>query len=140
MPIETNAAELTARLAEIAALAVAGAAAGSVAAAEAVQQVVQHKLTERSHAKHTKTPSAPGQPPARITGDLTSGWVVHPGVGPRGLGAALVNEVVYAQIQERGGDAGRGHASHLPARPSIRPAVDESHAVVEAAYISRWLL
>ena len=44
---------------------------------------------------------------------------------------------VYARIQELGGNAGRGHAAHLPARPYLEPTVarirSQLHDVAVAA-------
>jgi phage gpG-like protein len=140
LPIETNTDDVLAGLGNLAGLVVAGASVGSTAAAEAVQVVVQRKLTEKEHEKDTPTPSRPGEPPAKITGDLTASMEVHPELGAEGLEAELRSDLIYSAIHEFGGDAGRGHASHLPARPYLQPAADESHDLIAAAYLSRWLI
>jgi len=110
---------------------------GGRAAAEAMaaagQDEIRRKLGQRSHARGTPTPSAPGTPPARISGRLQGSigttspqggggvWTAY--VGPRG--------VVYAAIQQHGGVAGRNHAAHLPPRPYM--GVDAAMARISQA-------
>lgn len=140
MPITSDMEGALAGLRTLQGLAVAGASAGSTAAAEALQGVIQHKLTEKSHEPDTPTPSRPGEPPARITGDLTSSVEVHPELGAEGLEAEVRTDLIYSAIHEFGGNAGRGGSAHLPERPYFRPAVDESHDLIAAAYVERWLI
>jgi phage gpG-like protein len=96
---------------------------GGRAAAEAMagagRDEIQRKLGQRSHARGTPTPSAPGTPPARVSGALQGSIHADPPAGGGGLWYAYVGPrgVVYAGIQQHGGQAGRNHASHLPPRP-----------------------
>jgi hypothetical protein len=119
-----------------------GARAAAVAMGDAfVEGVVSTELSRYSHPDGTPTPSPPGEPPARISGSLARSvradrpvpvtrtrWQVE--TGPR---------IVYGRIQELGGDTGRGHATHLPARPYLRPAVvrmaRELHDVAVNAFL-----
>jgi phage gpG-like protein len=96
-----------------------GGRAAAVAMASAGREEIQRKLGQRSHARGTPTPSAPGTPPARISGALQGSIHATPPEGGGGLWYAYVGPrgVVYAGIQQRGGVAGRNHASHLPPRP-----------------------
>lgn len=139
MPIETDATAVLAALERVAGQAVLNASAGSIAAAEVTQVDVQQKLTRLEHPAHTPTPSAPGSPPAKITGDLTSSMQVEPELGPDGLDSELRTDIDYGAIQEFGGMAGKGHRSHLPARPFLRPAVADSLPAIAAAYAEAWL-
>lgn len=100
-----------------------GRAAAAAMAGEGAKEI-QRQLSLRSHAHGTPTPSPAGQPPARISGDLGRSVITVQPVSAgayRWMSAAGPNEV-YARIQDRGGRAGRGHASVLPPRPYMRPA------------------
>lgn len=114
--------QLLARLKEIN----EGADKASRAAAEAMGAVGEREIKKllgvSSHPLGTPTPSPRGTPPSLVTGQLRrsvrqtklyqSGagrWTVH-----------IAPTTVYARIQELGGWTGRGHASHLPARPYVK--------------------
>jgi phage gpG-like protein len=84
------------------------------------------KAFTEAHKSGTPTPSLPGSPPAVVTGTLRRSYTVD---GPVRLGfgvyeAAIGPTVVYARVQELGGQAGRNLAATLPARPSFVPAYD----------------
>jgi len=88
-------------------------------------RAVAVELTRKTHPPGTLTPSLPGEPPALITGNLRRSAQDR---APQRIGraiweGALRMTAVYARIQELGGWAGRDHASHLPPRPYIAPAV-----------------
>lgn len=87
--------------------------------ANAGRDEIRRKLSEKSHARGTPTPSAPGTPPARISGELEGSIGTTPPTGGGGTWTAYAGPrgVVYAAIQNFGGVAGRNHASHLPPRP-----------------------
>lgn len=95
------------------------------------------KLTEKSHPLGTPTPSAPGEPPAMISGHLmesvhttavdATGNRYQVSVGPT---------AVYSRIQELGGTAGRG--AQLPARPYLAPALEESRQAVNDLIAQAW--
>ena len=98
------------------------------AATTLVKEKAQANLARTSHSRGTPTPSAPGQPPAMITGALRDSFDM---LGPTPAGAAAWRAVlgptaVYARIQELGGQAGRGGSVTLPARPYLRPAYDDA--------------
>lgn len=84
-------------------------------------------LSRYSHKRGTPTPSPPGQPPALVSGRLRSSFDATPPIpdGAGGWTAVIGPTTVYARIQEEGGRAGRGHRSVLPARPYLRPAVED---------------
>ena len=114
----------------------------TLVAADLVEARARDNLGRLSHARGTPTPSAPGQPPARIDGTLQDSWKHTPPV-PDGLGGwacTLSSNLVYSSIQEVGGWAGRGHRSHLPPRPYLRPAVDMAAASGEVrdAFMRAW--
>jgi len=109
-------------------------------AAVMVRQVIE-ELGRSSHPPGTPTPSAPGDPPSLITGTLRrSVMAKNLGPGFRRVGATTI----YARIQELSGDTGRGHATHLPARPylkparekALRPAYEAAIAVIREALLS----
>lgn len=80
------------------------------------------QLNRYSHPPNTPTPSPPGEPPARITGNLR-GSLSPTGPYPTsgGFGGKLGPTAVYARIQELGGRAGRNHSVTLPPRPYMQP-------------------
>jgi phage gpG-like protein len=101
---------------------------GGRAAADAMgrqaQQEIRRQLAKRSHAPRTPTPSPPGQPPARISGALSASVTA---TAPQSAGAyrwvsRVGPHIVYGPIQDRGGVAGRNHATTLPPRPYMAPA------------------
>src|SRR6266403_4690149 len=81
---------------------------GGRAAAEAMagagRDEIQRKLGMRSHARGTPTPSAPGTPPARISGRLQGSIGTTPPTGGGGVWTAYAGPrgVVYAAIQQHG--------------------------------------
>jgi phage gpG-like protein len=99
-----------------------------VAGADELKTATRAKLELKSHAWGTPTPSAPGEPPAMISGALRDSVrydpprQTQPGLWMTTLGATTV----YARIQELGGWAGRNHASYLPPRPYLKPAAEET--------------
>lgn len=69
------------------------------------EEVAGHTLQAFSHAPYTKTPSPPGMPPARISGELAGSVREEPGVSSAMTGrASVAPHTVYARIQETGGD------------------------------------
>jgi len=103
-------------------------------AAEASRDLVEKRarssLERYSHTRGTRTPSPRGQPPAKIDGTLQNSWT-HTMPTPDGIGGwvcTLSSGLVYSRIQELGGWAGRGHRSHLPPRPYLKPAAMDTVA------------
>ena len=110
------------------------------AMADVFRPAVQAVLTARSHGFSTKTPSAPGTPPAAISEALAASMMNEPAVmtGPADAMARSGPTIRYSRIQELGGDAGRDHASHLPRRPYVEPALDDSPADVGQVMLDAW--
>ena len=76
------------------------------------------------HSKGTESQTAPGETPSVITGTLRRS-ITHETDALRLVGRVGSN-VTYARIQEKGGFAGRGHRTYIPARPYLRPALDRN--------------
>lgn len=113
-----------------------------VAASDLTEEHARANLDRTSHRRGTPTPSAPGEPPSRISGTLRDNWEATPPV-PLGGGAwtcSLRPTTVYAAIQEHGGNAGRGGHTVLPPRPYLRPAVEEliRSGAMEAVFVQAW--
>ncbi|HZP55033.1 hypothetical protein [Actinocrinis sp.] len=91
-----------------------------------IQAETQKKLTTSSHKKGTPTPSQPGEPPSLVTGQLRrSIRTDHPNRGGDGIWSTRIGPTAaYGRIQELGGVTGRGHATTLPARPYLAPALE----------------
>lgn len=105
----------------------------ATAMAAVAMREVQRQLGLSDHSPGTPTPSQPGGPPSLVTGQLRRSVIMK----PKGRARVQVGATtIYARIQELGGDAGRGHASHLPPRPYLAPALKkliESGALTRAA-------
>lgn len=104
-----------------------------------VHRNVAIELTRKTHPPGTPTPSIPPEPPALVTGNLRrSAQDRMPQRLGRGIWeAALRMTAIYARIQELGGWAGRNHASYLPPRPYIAPAVRVAAPQVRARALER---
>jgi phage gpG-like protein len=125
----------------------------SVEAAHAIEDETQRSLTSKSHAPRTRTPSAPGDPPAAISTDLAVSVVVDE--SPADGEAEVGPTTDYGRIQELGGhmtghpymrwvEDGRVHYSRghdLPARPYLLPATEFliSTGDITAIYYQHWL-
>ena len=101
---------------------------------EALEERTREKLGLTEHERGTPTPSAPGDPPSKISGYLQGSLSRTPPVeAGAGIWSMLTGATaVYARIQELGGYAGRDHASYLPPRPYLKPAYDDLVASGEA--------
>lgn len=97
-------------------------------------------LTAGSHPPGTKTGSPPGSPPWRITGHFMDSVTVQRArpVGAWRWEGKVGATAVYSRIQELGGWTGRGHRTHLPARPSLRPAWDLVRPTVSRTFRATW--
>lgn len=113
--------------------------AATVAVALIAEREIKDQLRRSSHPKGTPTPSAPGTPPALITGNLFRSIST---VGPASIAGYVSMQVgptmIYSRIQELGGTTGRGHRSKLPARPYVQPSVELTIPQAESVYLSAW--
>lgn len=109
--------------------------AGAMAAGLVIERQIKAQLSLSAHPPGTPTPSAPGSPPAVVTGTLRRSVTTERKVGRRGPYVAVGPTAVYGRIQELGGRAGRG--AYLPARPYVAPAravaLDSARRVMVAA-------
>lgn len=103
---------------------------------DTVERAIKNKLREKTHPRNTQTPSAPGEPPALITGAMMRSvrgnaprWTDRNTVVGR-----VAPHVVQSRIQELGGVTGRGHRTHLPPRPYVSPAVAERRDTVRRIF------
>jgi len=88
-------------------------------------RAVAVELTRKTHPPGTPTPSIAPEPPALVTGNLRRSAQdrMPQRIGRAIWEGALRMAAAYARIQNLGGWAGRDHASYLPPRPYIPPAV-----------------
>lgn len=98
-----------------------------------IEAATKDKLALASHTAGTPTPSAPGDPPALVTGTLRRPIQV---TGPEDLGggrwlAQVGPTTIYGRIQELGGET-RGRT--LPPRPYLEPAFVESLPAVKTIF------
>jgi hypothetical protein len=104
-----------------------------------VHRNVTAELTRKTHPPGTPTPSVPPEPPALVTGNLRRSAQdrMPQRIGRAVWEGALRMTAVYARIQELGGWAGRDHASHLPARPYVKPAAHASARPLRRRAVAR---
>lgn len=118
----------------------AATAAANAMAGEFQRELVGVTLRRSTHPKGTRTPAAPGSPPALVTGTLRRSVRIVPAVsaGPR-ASAEVRAGTVYARIQELGGVVKAKRAPYLrfryggawvqkkqvrlPARPYMKPTL-----------------
>lgn len=103
------------------------------------ERAIKAELSRSSHPARTKTPAAPDvNPPSLISGRLRASvrQTRSYSSGPYQWTARVAPTVIYARIQELGGWAGRGHRSHLPPRPYVRPAIIRHSANARKAAIT----
>lgn len=94
-----------------------------------------------THREGTPTPSPRGGPPALVTGNLIRSWrTERPFMGDKPFTVITRGgpTAVYARIHELSGQAGRGHLTHIPKRPHVRPMVLVSRRGVRRIHISAW--
>lgn len=67
--------------------------------------VADDVLVRHSHSRGTRTTSAPGEPPALVTGALKRSVALEPAIrtGPYTARSAVMPRIIYARIQELGG-------------------------------------
>jgi hypothetical protein len=91
--------------------------------AHLVERKAKEKLTTSSHEPGTPTPSAPGEPPSLVTGNLRRSITVTgpTQVGPMTWKAEIGPTAIYGRAQELGYEP-----RNLPPRPYMEPALDEA--------------
>jgi phage gpG-like protein len=117
--------------------------AGARAAGRQLETDIKLILSRKQHPAGTRTPSAPGEPPARISGDLANSVEAVFYQVDAGVAVALISpDTVYAVIQEYGGTITAknfpqlgnplrgwfGPSVRLPARPYMALALAEALA------------
>ncbi len=111
----------------------------TVAAASVYERSIKEELRKSSHPKRTPTPSAPGEPPSLVSGNLMRSVAVY---GPTGGAGVYVAEIgpsaIYGRIQELGGVTGRGYRTQLPARPYVHPGAEKARTEVHGMYLTAW--
>ena len=75
---------------------------GADAMGEAFRDEVKRRLTERSHPRGTRTPSPPGSPPAKESGDLAASVSMDPATTPVVATASVSPHTIYDAVQEYG--------------------------------------
>lgn len=111
--------------------------AATAKALHVIERAAKQQLTTSSHAVNEPTPSAPGEPPSLVTGNLRRSITV---TGPEEVGPAkwrgeVGPTAVYGRIHELGGQAGH---STLPARPYMQPALDDVREEIRAIFQAAW--
>lgn len=97
--------------------------------ASVAKTAIHTNLNLTSHAPGTPTPSPPGFPPSRITGQLDDSvreTLRHHEPDRGHAENHVAPTAVYARIQELGGWTGAGHQTYLPSRPYVRPALERA--------------
>lgn len=106
-----------------------------------IERNVKMYLRTFTHPRGTPTPSPRGGPPALVTGNLIRSWRNEPvreGIKPWTLHGGGGPTAVYARIHELSGQTGRGHTTHIPKRPYVRPMVLASRRGVRRIYVGYW--
>jgi len=108
--------------------------------AHLLEREIKATLSLSSHEEGEPTSSAPGEPPALVSGDLRRGVQVE---GPHtASGTQWAAEVgptsEYSRIQELGGRTGRGGRTELPARPFVEPSLEKMKPVMAAEMKAAW--
>jgi hypothetical protein len=111
--------------------------AATAKALHVIERSAKQKLTTSTHELGTPTPSAPGEPPSLVTGNLRRSITVT-GPDPAGPGmwkGSVGPTAIYGRIQELGGIT-RGRT--LPARPYMEPALHDVLDEIERIFAEAW--
>ena len=132
----TGSAELAAALERLAAAGKPAARQAALAMAAAAEREIKLLLSTSDHPPGTAPPSAPGEPPSLVTGQLRRSVRMTRSAGTAARWETQVAPTtVYGRIQELGGRTGRGHRTYLPPRPYVRPAMELGTARIRAAAV-----
>jgi hypothetical protein len=129
--------ELEASLDTIVAKQVAATRTATATALHLIEREAKTQLTSSSHPRGTPTPSAPGDPPSLVSGNLRRSVRVD---GPNRHGRTGWEGQVgptadYGRIQELGGYT---EYSYLPPRPYMQPAWDKVQPQIAGIYREAW--
>lgn len=101
-------------------------------------EIVRESVQDNLRTSYYPPSSTPGTPPAWRTGYLHDHVYVRVLPVDGGWQARIYPSTVYARIQELGGITGAGYRTHLPPRPYVRPARDESADRVGQTFADAW--
>lgn len=129
--------QFTAALTAVQAKQVAATGSATRKALHLIERNTKIKLATTSHKRGTPTPSAPGDPPSLVSGNLRRSIQVEgpAPTGPIGWEGKVGPTMEYARVQELGGSTGR---AELPARPYQGPAFEESLPEIAEIYAEAW--
>lgn len=103
-------------------------------AADAVKEGIQENLSRGIY-----PPASPeGEPPAYRSGFLHDEIYQDYEGTETGARAEIWPSTVYARIHELSGWAGRNHASFLPKRPYVEPALEERAQEIRQIMVRAW--
>lgn len=102
------------------------------------QEIVKPAIQDNLQRRHYPPASPPGEPPAYRSGHLHDEVYAVSFETDRGAAGEVWPSTPYARIHELSGWAGRDHASHLPARPYVGPALEESAEQIGIEMVSAW--
>ena len=108
------------------------------AAAHDAGEVVRGAIQDNLRTSYYPPSSEPGTPPAWRTGWLHDHVYVRVLPVDEGWQARIYPSTVYARIQELGGVTGAGYRTHLPPRPYVSPARDETIPRVGQTFADAW--
>ena len=138
--IMTGVAEFRRALDEMVARASEAASTAVTTGGHLIEAEAKRQLGLTSHTRGTRTPSAPGEPPALVSGTLRrSIKVTRPeSKGPTGWTVSVGPTAVYGRIQELGGDVWNGAV--LPPRPYMEPSLAKviQDGSLAACYTAAW--
>lgn len=111
-----------------------------------IQQGAQQNLTYFTHPAGTPTPSAPGDPPALISGALRRSIKTRRTKdGPNVFEGHVGPTIIYGRIQELGGRLGHNprhgmwrRPAFLPPRPYLRPAAFNAAPKIRKLLVKAW--
>jgi phage gpG-like protein len=109
-------------------------------AAHLLEREIKAQLSTGSHQAHEPTTSAPGSAPDLVSGDLRRSVQVDDmlSLGQGRYSTQVGPTIVYGRIQEFGGQTGRNHATTLPPRPYVAPALEKMTPVMFEVMKSAW--
>jgi phage gpG-like protein len=138
--IITGVRELKGALAAMVARQNAATLSGLTKSAHLLEREIKVQLSLNSHQADEPTTSAAGEPPALVSGDLRRSIQVEDATSLGGgrYSTEVGPTIVYGRIQELGGQTGRRHATTLPPRPYVAPALEKMQPVMREVMKAAW--